>query len=133
MKKNTVKRAVAATIAGAALAVTGAGTAHADLGDELGFLHYLGNKGLYIPGSNQAGKMIASGYTVCQDLSTHSALDVSRYIYRITDVSITHEDANAIVAASVAYLCPVYFNTPVDQPGIVAPSTAPYSPNDTTV
>lgn len=121
--KYTIKSAiVAATITGAAL--SGAGTAHADLGDEVGFLRYLTNKGLYMEGQNQAGRMLAHGYRLCEYRATYSSVDLTKYVYQNTNASVSLDGASAIVAASVAFLCPVYLSTPVDLPGI-APAPAP--------
>ena len=119
--KNTIKRIAAVTIAGAGLGVAGACSAHDDLGDEVGFLRYLTNKGLYMEGQNQAGRMLADGYRLCESRATHSSVDLTKYVYQNTNASVSLEGASAIVAASVAFLCPVYLNTPVDLPGI-APS-----------
>jgi hypothetical protein len=125
--KNTIKRIAAVTIAGAGLAVAGAGTAHADLGDEVGFLRFVTDQGLYMEGQNQAGRMLASGYDVCQARATHSAMDLAEFIYQNTDASVTFSQSAAIVAASQAFLCPVYSGGPVDLPGIApAPAPAPF-------
>jgi hypothetical protein len=125
--KNTIKRIAAVTIAGAGLAVAGAGTAHADLGDEVGFLRYLTDKGLYMTGPNQAGRFLSIGYDVCQARATNSSVDIAEYVYHNADASVTRRGANAFVAASVAFLCPVYLNTPVYLPGNApAPAPTPY-------
>jgi hypothetical protein len=123
--KNTIKRIAAVTIAGAGLAVAGAGTAHADLDDEVGFLRYLTNEGLYMTGPNQAGRMLSTGYGVCQARATHSAYGLAEFVYYNTDESVTFTQSAAIVAASEAFLCPVYLRTPANLPGI-APAPAPY-------
>ena len=124
--KNNIKRAIIGILAGAALAVAGAGTANADATD---YLTDVSEVGVYSTGPNPAGTLLAGGYWVCDALATHSAVDVARYIYTHTDRSITFDHAAGIVAAAVVELCPVYYNTPVDQPGLVAP----YAPDNTTV
>jgi hypothetical protein len=127
--KNTIKRIAAVMITGAGLALAGAGTAHADLGDEVGFLGFLTNEGLYMVGPNQAGRMLASGYWVCQSRASHSALDLVDFVYHNTDESVTFRQSAAIVAASETFLCPVYSGTPANLPGIApapAPAPAPF-------
>jgi hypothetical protein len=122
--KNTIKYIAAVTIAGTGLALACAGTAHADLGDELGFLYSLNRQGLYTEGQNQAGKLLAAGYWVCQARAAYSAIDLANFAYQHTDESVTWDQAAHIVSASHVYLCPVYLSTPVDVPGI-APAPAP--------
>ena len=90
----------------------------------VGFLRVLSDRGLYMDGPNSVGRMVASGYWVCQSLGTHSAVDMADYVYRYTEQSVSWDDSASIVAASVAFLCPVFLSTPVDQPGI-APAPAP--------
>jgi hypothetical protein len=131
MKKN-IKRAIVGTVAGAAIAIAGAGTANAD--DASGFLTAVSVEGLYSTGPNPTGNLLAHGYWVCTALANNSAVDVAEEVYWRTNKSVSPRNAVALVAAAVVYLCPAYYNTVVDQPGVApAPSYAPSAPNDTTV
>ena len=86
-----------------AAGVAAAPVAHAD--DVQLYLDLLHDRG--ISAGSGDGTLVRAGLEICDRLDAgRSAMSIAREIYAKTDVSITSEDAGAIVGAAVRGLCP---------------------------
>ena len=103
-----MKKLLAGLMGAAAVtaAVALAPTASADRVSESEFIVAVDAAGLEATSGHGVGDLVAAGYQVCDILGNHSGGYVASQIWTANDGRITWTQANSIVYAAIAHLCP---------------------------